>query len=214
VGTGGTSTGGNGAGGSGGASTGGSGGAAGGGTGAICSTTFQATTSGFVTAPAAGGGCWHGFAFDFADSTTTITPATTSGYASCGAPCSLAAAGTLGAGYTAYAGLGFNLNQPTSGGSATPTLTPTGTSLTISFIHTGPTAFRAELTDGTTSWCAIITGSSPVTIPYSSFNTKCYDTPVDGSQYTKQPINEFELMVAGELTSTSFNIALTSLTEN
>ena len=72
---------------------------------------------------------------------------------------------------------------------------------------------RAEISDGTTRWCHNVS-SSPTTIPYSSFNTMCWDTPPDGTGYAKQPINEFQFIVVGGSSSASYGVALTSVVEN
>ena len=141
-------------------------------------------------------------------------------YASCGTPCSLTATGTIVAGsaannYNTFAGIGININQPMNGGTATPTLTPTGSGLTVGFTATtGSLALRAQISDGTTNWCYSITGASPVTIPYNSFNTKCYDSPPDGTAYAKNPISSFQLLVSSASVAAAYNISLTNLTEH
>jgi hypothetical protein len=186
-----------------------------------CSTMFVATTGGWVTVPTAPGGtCWHGYAYNFGDSIgTTATPGLTNTYASCGTVCALGATGTVAPStaannYGGYVGIGFQLNQPLTGGTATATVTPKGSGLTVSFSgNTGALAVRAQLTDGTTTWCRTVT-TSPVTIPYSSFNTKCYDAPPDGTAYAKQPVNAFQLVVVGGVTATDYSISLTSVVEN
>jgi hypothetical protein len=196
---------------------------AGGSISVTCPSTFTATTGGFVLAPTAGGSCWHGYAYNFADSNgTTITPAVGMTYATCGTICSLTAAGTVtistaANNYLAYAGIGFEITQPigASVGATTPTLTPTGTSLTISFTGSvgTPGLLRAEISDGTTRWCHNLT-SSPTTLAYSSFNTKCYDTPADGIVYGKQPISEFQFLVVGGASEAAYNVSLTGVVEN
>ena len=192
----------------------------GGTTAVTCPTTFEPTTGGYVLMPAAGGPCWHGYASNFADAMSTITPGTSMTYATCTTTCALTAMGTVAIAnaannYATYAGIGFNINQDQAGGTAAPTLVPAGTSLTITFTGTtGTSPLRAQLSDGTTNWCYAITGASPVTIPYTSFNTKCYDTPADGVAYAKNPINAFQLQVAGAATAGTYNIALTGMKEN
>jgi hypothetical protein len=191
-----------------------------GGTTVSCPTTFTPTTGGYVFMPAVGGTCWHGYAYNFADAMSTITPGTTMTYATCTTTCALTAMGTVAIAnaannYATYAGIGFNINQDQAGGTAAPTLVPAGTSLTITFTGTtGTSPLRAQISDGTTNWCYAITGASPVTIPYTSFNTKCYDTPADGVAYAKNPINAFQLQVAGAATAGTYNIALTGMKEN
>ena len=54
-----------------------------------------------------------------------------------------------------------------------------------------------------------------VTIPYSSFNTKCYDSPApDGTAYAKNPISAFQLQVPGGSAAGTYTIALTGVKEN
>jgi len=125
----------------------------------------------------------------------------------------MVAAATMANNYATFAGVGFNVNQPASGGSATPTLVPTGTGLTVGFSGTyGSLPLRAQITDGTTRWCFEIKTASPVTIPYGMFNTACWDN--SGTSYAKQPINAFQLEVAGASAAGSYNITLTSVKEN
>jgi hypothetical protein len=203
-------------------STGGTVSGTGGTTTVTCPTTFTATTGGYVLAPAHGGTCFHGYAYNFVDTNgTTITPTATNTYASCGNTCPLSAMGSMpianaANSYAVYAGIGFNINQDQAGGTAMPTLTPTGTGLTIQFTSTIGTglALRAQISDGTNNWCYTITGASPVTIPYGSFNTKCYDSPPDGTAYAMGPINAFQLQVAGGPMAGNYNITLTSVVEN
>jgi hypothetical protein len=124
-------------------------------------------------------------------------------------------AATAANSYATYAGIGFNINQDSAGGTATPTLTPAGTGLTITFTATTTLPLRAQLSAGSTNYCYSITGTSPVTIPYGSFNTKCYDSPPDGVAYTTTtPISAFQLQVAGASAAGTYTIALTGVTEN
>jgi len=127
-------------------------------------------------------------------------------------------AGTVGAATTAnsYAGvayLGFNVGQETT--STTPTLvTPTGTGITVSFTATtGGLPLRVQFSSGSSSfWCYTVTGASPVNIPYSQFNTACWDN--SGTPYTKQPIQSIQLLVPGGATATSgVSVMLNSLKE-
>ena len=55
--------------------------------------------------------------------------------------------------------------------------------------------------------------ASPVTVPYSMFNTACWD-PVSGTAYTKQPITEVSLILPGGPTAGALNVQLISLKEN
>ena len=91
-----------------------------------CSATFTPTTGGWVSAPAANGTCWNGYAYNFADALgTTITPPTSMTYASCTTTCALTATGMVAAAtaansYATYAGIGFNINQMQGSGIKDP----------------------------------------------------------------------------------------------
>src|SRR4029077_16667570 len=111
---------------------------------------------GLGLAPAAGGSCLRGDAYNFEDSHgNTITPATSMTYAACGTVCPRTEAGpvTLATevnSYLAYAGIGFKINQPTSAtgpDSSVLSLTPAGSGLTVSFTGTVGTGviLRAEI---------------------------------------------------------------------
>jgi hypothetical protein len=182
-----------------------------------CGTSFAITSAGFVTMPAKGGACWSGYGYTYGDTYgTTFMPAD---FSTCGEPCKLTETGNIkavtGTMYS-FIGLGFNLGDSSSGGTAHPTVTPTGTGLTFTFADTAPagTAFRAQITDGTTTWCYTVAGASPVSVPYGSFNTMCYDSPPDGTAYAKQPINAIQLQVAGGTAGGATSITITSVTEN
>ncbi len=142
----------------------------------------------------------------------------TPGFSTCGSPCSLTLTGNIlavtGANYS-FEGLGFGLGQ-ISGGMANSEVAPTGTGLTIAFTNTTPASLplRAQITDGTTTWCYTVTGGSPAIIPYASFNTKCYDSPPDGTAYAKGPINAIQLQIAGGTTSGAVKVTIMSVTEN
>ena len=184
-------------------------------TGVTCGAALEASADGFVRAPAAGGGCWHGYSFAGGDTGSTITP---KDFSTCGMPCMLKMSGTVGPAvapsYAGVAYLGFNLGQD-NGASTVPTVTPTGTGVTVTFTATTATLpLRAQLSGtGSTFWCYTITGASPATIPYAMFNTACWDG--SGTAYAKQPITNFELVVPGAATATSgVSVTLTSVKEN
>jgi hypothetical protein len=190
-------------------------GSGGSGSGVICDGSFVASADGFVKAPAAGGGCWHGYSFAGGDAGSTITP---KDFSACGMPCMLKMSGTVGPAvapsYAGVAYIGFNLGQD-NGASTVPTVTPTGTGVTVTFSATTATLpLRAQLSGtGSTFWCYTITGASPATIPYASFNTACWDG--SGTAYAKQPITNFELVVPGAAAATSgVSVTLSGLKEN
>jgi len=116
--------------------------------------------------------------------------------------------------YAGVAYLGFNLGQ-NAGSTTVPTVTPTGTGLTVTFSATTATLpLRVQLVGtGSTFWCYTITGASPVTIPYAMFNTACWDG--SGTAYAKQPITSIELVVPGGATATSgVSVTLSGVREN
>jgi hypothetical protein len=91
---------------------------------------------------------------------------------------------------------------------------PTGTGMTVSFTKTGTFPLRVQIqavgggTDETKRWCYTVTGASPVTIPYTSFNTKCWDD--SGTAYAKQPLEAVLLLVPGDpAAATTFEACLT-----
>jgi hypothetical protein len=116
--------------------------------------------------------------------------------------------------YAGVAYMGFNLGQDV-GSTTVPTVTPTGTGLTVTVnTSTGPLPVRVQLTGtGSTFWCYTLPGASPVTIPYSSFNTACWDG--SGTAYAKQPITSIELVVPGGGMATSgVSVSLSGVREN
>lgn len=203
--------------------TGSTGGTTGGGgtTGTTCGSSFSVNATGFVSMPAQGGACWSGYAYTYVDSygSTVMPMSPTPGFSTCGMPCNLTITGMImavtGTSYT-YEGLGFNLGDTSTGGTTHPTVTPKGSGLTIAFANTTPSTLplRAQISDGTNNWCYTVSGASPVTIPYGSFNTKCYDSPPDGTAYAKNPINTIQLQIAGGTTSGAVNVTISSVTEN
>ena len=126
--------------------------------------------------------------------------------------------GTVGPSTTAngnagLAYLGFTIAQD-RGSSTAATVTPTGTSLTFTFsATTGGLPIRAEVYSSSMLWCYTISTPSPVTIPYSSFNTHCWDNT--GTSYAKQPIENVQLVVPGGATATpNVSVTLVSIKEN
>ena len=189
-------------------------------TGTTCGASFAVQSTGFVTMPSKAGTCWSGYAYTYVDTYgSTVSPSSpTPGYSACGSPCSLTMTGNIlavtGIMYS-FEGLGFGLGQ-IAGGTANAEVAPTGTGLTIAFTNTTPASLplRAQITDGTTTWCYTVAGASPVNIPYTSFNTKCYDSPPDGTAYAKGPINAIQLQIAGGTAAGAVNVTITSVTEN
>jgi hypothetical protein len=191
-------------------------GTGGSGTSACGSPSFAVSADGFVQMPVTQSGCWSGYPFTYAD--TYGTTAMPMSFATCGMPCMLKLTGNIvpvAAPNYSYAGLGFNLGQTPAGGTTNTPVTPKGTGLTFNFANTTTgtgLVLRAQLTNGTTTWCTNIT-SSPAVVPYSSFTVNCYNTP-PGMAYAKEPITQIQLNLAGGTTAGTMNITLNSVTEN
>jgi hypothetical protein len=194
--------------------TGGSTGGAGGGAGGPpleCSDAFDTHDGGYVTSPGSSG-CWQGYPYTVTDALgTTVTP---SEFSTCTEDsCSLCVSGTIvaDAAYGNYVGLGFNTNQIAEADAPLNTVIPTGAGLTVSFTNPGGTTLRAQIQTPTVQWCYTLTGSSgTVTIPYSSFNTACWD-PLDGVYYAGESITGVQLTVPGNgVSSTSYDFCLVS----
>jgi hypothetical protein len=179
-----------------------------------CDAAFAVGADGFVRAPAAGGGCWHGYASAGGDTGSMVMPTS---FGSCGMGCMLKASGMVGPATmeNSYAGvvyLGFNVNQA-AGASAKTTVTPTGTSLAVQYTNTGASAIvRVQISAGsaaTTRWCAPLTSAS-ATIPYAMFNTECWEGGA-GTAYAMQPIDTVQLIIPGGATAAAFDITLVSV---
>jgi hypothetical protein len=199
----------------------GAGGTAGTSSSVECDVTFGVAMDGFVRAPMAGGNCWHGYAFGGGDTGSTLVfPGTgsRSDFGECMG--TLRLQGTVGPATenNSYAGnvfLGVNLNQAPSD-STIGTVTPTGSSLVVTFSSSGP-PMRVQLqapggsSDATKRWCAPLTASGTA-IAYSSFTTECWD---GGNQvaYTKQPLEAILITTPGGETEASFDVTLTGLAE-
>ena len=131
----------------------------------------------------------------------------------------LSTTGTLGVAtqannYAGFASVGFNVGQDV-GSPVNRAITPLGASVTVTFTNSSPAGsgpLRLELRGDTGGfWCAQIT-ASPATVPYSSFNSACWD-PVSGTAYTKQPLSEVALSMPGGPTAGALNLSLISLQE-
>jgi hypothetical protein len=127
------------------------------------------------------------------------------------------------AGSTTYgAGLGVNLNQAEATSAAGLYTVPagsTGISYTLSNVNFPKFIMRLFIGDNNgisgTDYCANITGAN-ATVPWSSFNSKCYDTPPDGLQLTDPPSSVFHIEFgigsqASAVTAQPFNFCITAL---
>ena len=69
-----------------------------------------------------------------------------------------------------------------------------------------------QLQNGSTSYCAAFT--SGTVIPYATFNTKCWNTPADGTAYAAgMPIDTISLQIPGGMTDAMYKLSLTSVKE-
>jgi hypothetical protein len=168
-------------------------------------------------------GGWHGYVWDSVNLTGSITP-TSFATATPGGP--YCATGSVAAD-PAFGGVGivgWNINQPVGAVGTDPPLDvvfPSGTSLTVNFTNNGTSPLRVQIqglngaTDANDRWCYDISTYvyGPITIPFSSFNTTCWDNL--GSYYAGQGISAAMLLVPGnDALATSFNICLSGFSEN
>jgi hypothetical protein len=109
------------------------------------------------------------------------------------------------------AGVGINLGPALDAGSPAPVqLTGTGITVKLSNIPAG--GARLQVTVGGTAYCAAIT-TNPATIPWASFNTKCYDSPPDGTALTGAPATtNVEISLPSGSTEQSFNFCVEQIT--
>jgi hypothetical protein len=167
-----------------------------------CPSSFSVSAGGFVQMPVSGGGCWQGYAFTFTETPNCGSTITPKDFAACGTNS-----------YCAVVGMGFSINQV--GGASPTNLAPKGQGIKVTFSETaGTLPFRVQLRDDSTStgYCFTAT-TSPVMIPYGSFNTKCYDTPADGVAYSMTPFTSVQILIAGGAAASTFTMALTKVEE-
>jgi hypothetical protein len=131
---------------------------------------------------------------------------------------SFCASGTVGKNstYNCWATAGFTVNQSQTGmsGSSSP-LAFSGSTVTVSYVNTGGSTLEFQLYDGSNYWCSYLPAStSPTTktIPFSSFNTKCWDN--SGTTFVSgTPITAVDLVVPGSNTTpTPYNFCFLGLT--
>jgi len=165
------------------------------------------------------GGVWSGYMWDSATGTgSTITPADFTTHTPGAAFC---VSGTVGpmTDYSGVALLGFNINQAKDA-TALATWTPASISsggVTVNVSNNGTSTLRVQIqgpsgaTDATDRWCAtMITFNQSVTIPWSSFNTSCWDGL--GTRYAGQPLEAVMILVPGDnLYSVPYGFCLNSI---
>ncbi len=178
-----------------------------------CDTTFSVANNGFVRMPGKGGTCYSGYAFAGGDTKTTTKvnfPGGGTDFSMCMGM--LKIDGTVGPATeeNSYAGnvyFGFNIAQA---GSTKGTVKPGGTSLTVTCTGCSSPPMRVQLVAGSKQWCAPLT--SGTAIPYTSFQQECWEggamTP-----YAMEPIDSIQIGIPGGMEDATFNVTLTSVTE-
>ena len=133
---------------------------------------------------------WQGEGFELVDASSTIDSDLDV------QPAPNCASGTTGPDAGAFAGLGYNINQPV-GGSNTPTLL-VGSGVVVDVGMDGAQDLVLELVSlGTSSkWCAPISGLGVQFVPYGDFNTACdgSGSPFDVAQ---TPIDHVAVVALG-----------------
>jgi hypothetical protein len=185
--------------------------AGGGGSGGavVCESVITMTTGGWVRMPAHGG-CWYGYGFTGADSSSNVTPQS---FMTCASSCTFQVNGTLGKGDSSYAYLGFAVHQPI-GSASKGTVTPTGTGIAIQYSVWSGVPVRLILAQGDTRWCKDLPAmNSSVSVPYGSFAQQCWDVS-SGTPYAKQPIDSIMLEVLGNSSaSQTYTLAINAMNE-
>ena len=171
-----------------------------------------------LTAGYASNGTWKGYAYTFTGPMTgskaTIMPAMLT--------TSFCATGNIMADttYASVAGMGFNVNQEMGMTSTSPPINmvaASGTGLAINVMSTGLTLspggsqLRAQVKAGATDFCANIAASGVNMIPWTMFNSKCWNTSETGAMAfaAGTQIKAVELIIpSGMAAIASFNICL------
>ena len=120
--------------------------------------------------------------------------------------------------YGAALGISLGPAVPANpGGDPTP-VQLTGAGVTIKLSNLPTQGARLVLTAGETAtvkgtdYCANIT-TNPATIPWSGFNTKCYDSPPDGVALTAAPTTpHLQISVPSGAAAGSFDFCVETLT--
>jgi hypothetical protein len=203
----------------------------GGTTGLPPSTGGTKSTSGTGGAPATGGsaavdgsyyvgGVWHGYLWDSATGTgSTISPVDFSTHTPGTAFCASGSVGPM-TDYSGVAMIGFNINQAQGTATTLGTWIPASISsggVTLNVTNNGTSVLRVQIqgpngaTDATDRWCATLTQfNSTVTIPWSSFNTACWDGT--GTYYSGQALQAVMVLVpGGNVSSVSYSFCLNSI---
>ena len=110
------------------------------------------------------------------------------------------------------AGLGINLGPAVDGGTQPAPVQLTGTGITVKLSNIPAGGARLQVTVAGTSYCAAIT-TNPATIPWASFNTKCYDAVPDGVALSAAPATpNVDVVLPAGTTQQSFDFCVEQLT--
>ena len=152
-------------------------------------------------------GAWRGYVFVSAQGMgSTISPMDFS-MQTTGMPRCVMGSVAASADYSAIAQLGFELTD--MGGGVTPT--QSGVLVEVENTAASPLRFQVESPDGTTRWCAQISGSGGF-IPWTSLNTMCWDN--SGVAYNNEPIAKAMFLVPGAMTAAvPFDFCVNKLAE-
>ncbi|HEY5374402.1 MAG TPA: hypothetical protein VIK01_12005 [Polyangiaceae bacterium] len=120
---------------------------------------------------------------------------------------SFCASGTVGinSAFQSYAGAGFNVNQAQSAaGNAVDSLLLTGNSFQVRFSNSAHSPLWFQVINSSNiTWCYDLSRAvSPVTVPFSRLNTRCWDGTGDAFVPTT-PITAIQLIVPGSATHTT-----------
>ncbi len=136
-------------------------------------------------------------------------------------PSSFCASGTVGKNstYNCWATAGFAVNQSQTGASgSSSSLALTGSTITVSYVNKGAqggSQLELQLYDGSDYWCSYLSASTTPTsetIPFSKFNTKCWDG--SGTAFVSgTPITAVDLVVPGSaVAATPFDFCFLGMT--
>ncbi|MBN2801619.1 MAG: hypothetical protein JXR91_00850 [Deltaproteobacteria bacterium] len=114
--------------------------------------------------------------------------------------------------YSGLGMLGINIGQEKDG--VDPPNVPvelTGEGVMVNITNTEGSDLRVQIQNGTMRWCAKVTKDGEVEIPWSSFNTKCWDN--SGDYYDgKTLIEAIMILVPGDnLVDIDFNFCLNAI---
>jgi hypothetical protein len=174
-----------------------------------CAETLTVGPQGYVTSLGEGSTCWNGYSY--VGTTGVVNDLTPTDFDSCETSCSLCASGSLDADDTYQAAVYFGFAVAQERGDATPEgfQAPLASPLTVSYTNPGGSELRIELVGSSQRWCRTVSPSSSsgtLTLPFSSFQTECWDTL--GDPYDGEPLRAVQLVVPSRAVATPFSACL------